>query len=129
MGGSAFGDGKSAKAADSVVAEIVAKGGKAVANYDSVEHGDRIIKTAVDNFGRVDVVINNAGILRDRSFHKMTEDDWNKIIQVHLNGSFKTTHAAWPFMRKQNYGRIIMTTSPTGLYGNFGQTNYGAGVF
>ena len=124
LGGSAFGDGSNKAAADIVVDEIKAAGGNAVANYDSVTDGDKIVATALDAFGKVDVVINNAGILRDKTFHKMEEADWNLIYDVHVRGAFKVTHAAWPHMRDQNYGRIIFTTSAAGIYGNFGQTNY-----
>lgn len=124
LGGSAFGDGSNKAAADVVVDEIKAAGGNAVANYDSVTDGDKIVATALDAFGKVDVVINNAGILRDKTFHKMEEADWNLIYDVHVRGAFKVTHAAWPHMRDQNYGRIIFTTSAAGIYGNFGQTNY-----
>ena len=124
LGGSAFGDGSDKAAADVVVDEIKAAGGNAVANYDSVTDGDQIVATALDTFGKVDVVINNAGILRDKTFHKMEESDWNLIYEVHVLGAFKVTHAAWPHMRDQNYGRIIFTTSAAGIYGNFGQTNY-----
>jgi 3-hydroxyacyl-CoA dehydrogenase/3a,7a,12a-trihydroxy-5b-cholest-24-enoyl-CoA hydratase len=124
LGGSHTGDGKSATAADKVVDEIKAAGGQAVANYDSVEDGDKIIKTAVDAFGRVDVLINNAGILRDVSFQKMTEADWDLVYRVHVRGAFKTSFAAWPVMREQKYGRIIFTASAAGIYGNFGQANY-----
>jgi 3-hydroxyacyl-CoA dehydrogenase/3a,7a,12a-trihydroxy-5b-cholest-24-enoyl-CoA hydratase len=125
LGGSAFGQGTDAAPADKVVAEIREVGGKAVPNYDSVENGDKIVQTALDHFGRVDIVVNNAGILRDTSFHKMTEQDWDLIYRVHLYGSFKVTHAAWPYLREQQYGRVIFTTSAAGIYGNFGPANYG----
>jgi NAD(P)-dependent dehydrogenase (short-subunit alcohol dehydrogenase family)/acyl dehydratase/putative sterol carrier protein len=126
LGGNIHGGGRSSAAADKVVEEIKALGGDAVANYDSVEEGDKIVKTAVDAFGTVDIVINNAGILRDVSFHKMSKEDWDLIVRVHLNGSFSVSYAAWPVMRDKGYGRIIMTTSAAGIYGNFGQANYSA---
>merc|ERR1712137_774657 len=109
-----------------VVNEIKKAGGEATPNFDSVEFGDRIIKTALDAYGRVDIVINNAGILRDRSFVKMTDQDWDLVYKVHATGSYSVTKAAWETMRQQNFGRIIMTTSAAGLYGNYGQANYGA---
>ena len=124
LGGSAFGDGADKAAADVVVDEIKAGGGTAVANYDSVTDGEKIVQTAMDNFGKIDVLINNAGILRDKTFHKMAEKDWDLIYDVHVRGAFKVTHAAWPYMRDQNYGRLIFTASAAGIYGNFGQTNY-----
>ncbi len=126
LGGSLKGQGTSTSAADKVVQEIKAAGGKAVANYESVENGDKIVQTALDNFGRVDIVINNAGILRDVSLKNIKQEDYDMIMKVHVWGAYKVTHAAWPHMRKQKYGRIIMTSSPAGLYGNFGQTNYSA---
>lgn len=126
LGGGMHGEGASQSAADRVVDEILAAGGEAVANYDSVEKGERIVQTALDQFGRVDILVNNAGILRDTSFHKMTDEDWEKIYRVHLYGSYKVTHAAWPHMREQGYGRIVNTSSAAGLYGNFGQVNYGS---
>jgi len=126
LGGGTHGEGASSKAADAVVDEIKAAGGSAVANYDSVVDGDKIIKTAMDSFGRVDIVINNAGILRDISYHKMQEKDWDLIQQVHLQGTHKVTRAAWDIMRSQKYGRIINVTSGAGIYGNFGQANYSA---
>merc|ERR1719446_1352681 len=124
LGGSTSGAGASSKAADDVVAEIKAKGGEAAANYDSVEDGDKIIETAINAFGRVDILINNAGILRDVSFTKMTDKDWDLIDAVHLRGVYKCTKAAWPHMQKNQYGRIINVTSAAGVYGNFGQVNY-----
>jgi 3-hydroxyacyl-CoA dehydrogenase/3a,7a,12a-trihydroxy-5b-cholest-24-enoyl-CoA hydratase len=126
LGGSAFGDGKGSKPADDVVKEITSKGGKAVANYDSVENGDKVVQTALDAFGRIDVVVNNAGILRDKSFARLSDEDWDLVHRVHLRGSFLVTRAAWPHMRKQGYGRIIMISSTSGIYGNFGQANYSA---
>ena len=126
LGGSHVGDGKSSNAADKVVEEIKSKGGEAVANYDSVEFGAKIIKTAVDSYGRVDVVLNNAGILRDISFQKMKDLDWNLIFKVHCDGAYQVTRAAWNIMREQGYGRIVNTSSSSGLFGSFGQANYSA---
>lgn len=124
LGGSATGGGKSSAAADAVVQQIKDAGGSAVANYDSVEDGAKIVQCALDTFGRVDIVVNNAGILRDVTFHKMSQEDWDLIYRVHVLGSFRVTHAAWPHLRDQGYGRIIMTASAAGIYGNFGQANY-----
>ena len=126
LGGNHTGLGYSTKAADVVVEEIKAKGGKAVANYDSVEFGEKIVKTAVDAFGKVDVLINNAGILRDVSFLKMKDEDWDLIMKVHMKGAYSCTKAVWNIMREQGYGRIINTSSGSGLYGSFGQSNYSA---
>ncbi|XP_035235660.1 peroxisomal multifunctional enzyme type 2 [Anguilla anguilla] len=126
LGGDIKGDGKSSSAADKVVEEIKAKGGKAVANYDSVENGDKLVQTALDAFGRIDIVINNAGILRDRTFGRTSDLDWDLIHRVHLRGSFLVTRAAWNHMKNQKYGRIIVTSSAAGVYGNFGQGNYSA---
>jgi multifunctional beta-oxidation protein len=97
-----------------------------VANYDSVENGDRIIETAVKTFGRIDILINNAGILRDISFKNMKDADWDLIFKVHVKGAYKCSRAAWPYFRKQKYGRVINTASAAGLFGNFGQANYSA---
>jgi len=127
LGGDAFGkSGGNARPAQAVVDEIRQAGGVAVPNFDSVEDGEKIIQTALQNFGRVDIVINNAGILRDTSFTKMTDGDWDLVNRVHLRGSYKVTKAAWEAMREQGFGRIIMTTSAAGVYGNFGQANYSA---
>ncbi|KAL8833003.1 MAG: hypothetical protein Q9170_004582 [Blastenia crenularia] len=126
LGGSFKGEGSSSKAADVVVDEIKAAGGKAVANYDSVENGDRIIDTAIQNYGRIDVLLNNAGILRDVSFKNMTDHDWDLVIKVHVRGAYKCARAAWPHFRKQKYGRVINTASAAGLFGSFGQCNYSA---
>ena len=126
LGSSHSGQGSSSKAADVVVDEIKKNGGQAVANYDSVEFGEKIIKTAVDAFGKVDVLINNAGILRDISFQKMKDLDWDLIFKVHVNGSYSCTRAAWNLFREQKYGRVINTSSSSGLYGSFGQVNYSA---
>jgi len=124
LGGSFKGEGGNAKAADLVVDEIKKAGGVAVANYDSVEHGDKIVKTAVDAFGTVDIIVNNAGILRDISFMKMQEVDWDLIMKVHLKGAYSVTKAAWNILREKKYGRIINTGSSAGLFGSFGQVNY-----
>jgi NAD(P)-dependent dehydrogenase (short-subunit alcohol dehydrogenase family) len=127
LGGGVDGTGGSAKAADQVVAEIKAMGGTAVASYDSVSEAAaaaNIVRTAMDAFGRVDILINNAGILRDKSFAKMEIADFDTVVDVHFLGSAYVTKAAWPIMQQQNYGRIVMTSSNSGLYGNFGQSNY-----
>lgn len=124
LGGSHTGSGASSKAADLVVEEIKSKGGDAAANYDSCEEGEKIIETAISNFGRVDILINNAGILRDVSFNKMTDKDWDLINTIHLRAVYKCTKAAWPHMVKNKFGRIINVTSAAGVYGNFGQVNY-----
>lgn len=124
LGGGGHGEGRGSEAADRVVEEIRSGGGEAVANYDSVEQGENIIRTALDNYDRVDVVVNNAGILRDSSFAKMTDEDWDLIYRVHALGAYKVTKAAWPVMLEQAYGRIVNTASAAGIYGNFGQANY-----
>lgn len=129
LGGAFDGTGAGSAMADKIVEEIRAAGGEAVPNYDGVDTwagGQAIVKTALDAFGKVDILINNAGILRDKSFMKMDEEDIDKVLTVHLKGAFNVTKAAFPVMRENNYGRIVMTTSATGLYGNFGQANYGA---
>jgi 3-hydroxyacyl-CoA dehydrogenase/3a,7a,12a-trihydroxy-5b-cholest-24-enoyl-CoA hydratase len=126
LGSSLNGQGASTSSADDTVEAIRQAGGTALANYDSVTEGEKIVKTAIDQFGRVDIVVNNAGILRDVSFRKMTEDDWEKVYQVHLKGTYSVTHAAWPHMEKNNFGRVVNITSSTGLYGSFGQANYAA---
>lgn len=126
LGGAAKGGGGDVSVAQHVVDEITAIGGEAVANTDSVEDGSKIVQTAMDHFGRIDVVVNNAGILRDASFAKMSEADWDIIYRVHLLGSMRVTQAAWPHMRAAGFGRVIMTTSVAGIYGNFGQANYSA---
>ncbi len=129
MGGAVDGSGGSSSAADRVVAEITAAGGSAVASYENVADPDaalRIARTAVERFGRLDILVNNAGILRDKTFAKMDLADFRAVIDVHLMGSAYCTQAAWPHMRERNYGRIVMTSSGAGMYGNFGQSNYGA---
>jgi NAD(P)-dependent dehydrogenase (short-subunit alcohol dehydrogenase family) len=129
LGGSVDGTGGSSDAALGVVEEIRAAGGEAIANGGSVsdrQGAASMVEDAMGEWGRVDVLINNAGILRDKSFAKMELDDFQVVVDVHLMGSVNVTRAVWPVMREQNYGRIVMTTSPTGLYGNFGQANYGA---
>ena len=129
LGGSVDGSGGSSAASQEVVAMIEASGGQAmahganVANYDEVED---MVAQALDKWGRVDILINNAGILRDKSFAKMSMDDFRLVMDVHLMGSVHCSKAVWETMREQAYGRILMTTSSSGLYGNFGQTNYGA---
>lgn len=128
LGGSVDGAGSS-DAADAVVEEIKAAGGEAVANKDSVsdkEGAKRIVQTAVDAFGTVDILVNNAGILRDKSFKNMTLEEWDLVINVHLNGSAYVTWHAWPIMYAKNYGRIVFTSSVSGILGSFGQSNYGA---
>ncbi len=129
LGGAMDGSGGGSDAAESVVAEIRSAGGEAIANGGSVSDragAQSIVDDAMNAWGRVDIVINNAGILRDKSFAKMALDDFQAVLDVHLIGSVNVTRAVWPIMREQNYGRVVMTTSPTGLYGNFGQANYGA---
>ena len=129
LGGALDGSGSDVGAAQKVVDEVKALGGEAVADTNSVatpEGGAAIVKTAVENFGRVDIVINNAGILRDKSFHNMSPELMNPVFDVHLKGAFHVTQPAFMLMRDQGYGRIISTSSAAGIFGNFGQTNYGA---
>ena len=129
LGGAVDGSGSGNSPADDVVNEIIENGGEAVANYDSVatkDGGESIVQTAVDSFGTVDVVINNAGILRDKSFANMTEEEFSLIIEVHLKGTYFVTQPAFKIMKENNYGRIVNVASPSGIFGNFGQTNYGA---
>ncbi len=129
-GGALDGSGGSRSAADTVVGQIRAAGGEAVASYDSVSDqagAERIVKTGADAFGgHVDILVNNAGILRDKTFAKMSLDDFRAVVEVHLLGSVYCTKAVWPYMKDRNYGRIVMTSSGAGLYGSFGQSNYGA---
>ena len=129
LGASLDGSGGSSAAADQVVAEIKALGGEAVADGGSVSDdagAANLVKRAVDSFGRLDILICNAGILRDKSFGKMEMSDFDAVMNVHLMGTVKPLKNAWPIMREQKYGRVVVTTSSTGLYGNFGQANYGA---
>ena len=115
--------------ADQVVTEITEAGGRAVANYDSVadaEGAENIVKTALEEFGKIDGVVSNAGILRDGTFHKMTGEAWDSVLKVHLYGGYNVIRAAWPHFREQSYGRIVVATSTSGLFGNFGQANYSA---
>tara|TARA_A100001037_G_scaffold304401_1_gene341055 strand:- start:648 stop:1520 length:873 start_codon:yes stop_codon:yes gene_type:complete len=129
LGGAMDGTGGSSDAAKAVVEEVASLGGEAIANGGSVSDrvgAKSIIEDALNAWGRVDIVINNAGILRDKSFQKMELDDFSTVVDVHLMGAAYVTSAAWPVMKEQNFGRIVVTTSPSGLYGNFGQTNYGA---
>jgi NAD(P)-dependent dehydrogenase (short-subunit alcohol dehydrogenase family) len=128
-GGSEVGQGTSQLPADEVVGEIKGSGGRAAANYDSVATmagGQRIVQTALDAFGRLDIVVHNAGILRDRMIFNMTEEEWDAVINTHLKGAFAVTRAAAPLMREQRSGRFINMTSTSGLVGNFGQANYAA---
>jgi NAD(P)-dependent dehydrogenase (short-subunit alcohol dehydrogenase family) len=129
LGGAVDGSGSDKGAAEHVVDEIKALGGEAVADTNSVatpEGGKAIVQTAVDAFGKVDVVINNAGILRDKAFSNMEPELLDPVIDVHLKGAFNVTRPAWAIMKEQGYGRIVSTSSAAGIFGNFGQTNYGA---
>ncbi len=129
LGGAADGSGSDSSAADRVVDEIEKEGGTVVANHDSVstpEGGEAIVKTALDNFGRVDIVVNNAGILRDRSFAKMSRKELESVLDVHLKGAFFVSQPAFRAMKENQYGRFVFTASAAGVFGNFGQANYGA---
>jgi NAD(P)-dependent dehydrogenase (short-subunit alcohol dehydrogenase family) len=129
VGGSVRGEGEAKSAAQQVVDEVTALGGEAIANFDSVttpSGGEAIIASAVEAFGRVDILVNNAGILRDRAFHNMGTEDINAVLDVHLRGAMFVTQPAFKLMREQRFGRIVNTTSASGLFGNFGQANYGA---
>ncbi|WP_312162391.1 SDR family NAD(P)-dependent oxidoreductase [Phenylobacterium sp.] len=129
LGGSVDGSGGSSAAADAVVAEIKAFGGEAISNGSSVTDDAGValmVKQAMDTWGRIDILIANAGILRDKSFSKMELSDFELVVNVHLMGTVKPVKAVWEIMREQNYGRIVVTTSSSGMYGNFGQSNYGA---
>ncbi|MGD9622730.1 MAG: SDR family oxidoreductase [Mycolicibacterium sp.] len=129
LGGARDGTGAGSAMADEVVKEIRDAGGRAVANYDSVaepEGGASIIKTAIDEFGKIDGVVSNAGILRDGTFHKMEFGSWDAVLKVHLYGGYNVIRAAWPHFRENSFGRVVVATSTSGLFGNFGQANYGA---
>lgn len=129
LGGARDGSGAGSAMADQVVAEIKEAGGRAVANYDNVATEDgaaNIVKTALDEFGAIHGVVSNAGILRDGTFHKMTYENWDAVLKVHLYGGYNVIRAAWSHFREQSYGRIVVATSTSGLFGNFGQANYGA---
>jgi len=129
LGGAMDGSGGSSDAAEAVVAQIKEAGGEAIANGSSVTDDagvDNMIKQTMDAYGRIDVLVNNAGVLRDKSFAKMEIDDFTFVVDVHLFGTMKPTKAVWPIMKEQGYGRIMVTSSSSGLYGNFGQSNYGA---
>ena len=129
LGGSVDGTGGSATMAEQVVAEIIAAGGEAIANGANVTKEDEVqamVDEAIEKWGHIDILVNNAGILRDKSFSKMTLSDWDLVVAVHLKGSAVCTKAVWNHMKERGYGRIVMTTSSSGMYGNFGQTNYGA---
>ena len=129
LGGSVDGSGESLSAAEKVVEEIKAAGGEAMANGASVTdvaQVEAMVKDTMDAWGRIDILVNNAGILRDKSFSKVSDEDFRLVLEVHLMGSVNCSKAVWEIMKEQNYGRIVVTSSSSGLYGNFGQTNYGA---
>ncbi len=128
LGGARDGTGNSSTEAQSVVEEIRAAGGEAIANGANVADSEQVkamVAEAMDTWGRIDILVNNAGILRDKSFHKMPLEDFHAVLDVHLNGTINCTHAVWPIMREQAYGRILFTSSSSGIFGNFGQSNYG----
>lgn len=130
LGGSVDGSGGSSEAADAVVKTITDNGGKAISNGSSVTDDKGVanmVEQTLSEFGRIDILVNNAGVLRDKSFSNMPMSDFEFVVDVHLMGTVKVTHAVFPIMKEQNYGRIVVTTSSSGLYGNFGQSNYGAG--
>lgn len=129
LGGSVDGTGGGATMAENVVAEIIAAGGEAMANGANVTNEEEVqamVDATIAKWGKIDILVNNAGILRDKSFSKMTLSDWDLVVAVHLKGSAVCTKAVWNHMKENGYGRIVMTTSSSGMYGNFGQTNYGA---
>jgi NAD(P)-dependent dehydrogenase (short-subunit alcohol dehydrogenase family) len=129
LGGARDGSGSGQAMADTVVDEIRQLGGTALANYDNIatEGGAQsLIDSALRTFGTLDGVVNNAGILRDGAFHKMSAENWDAVLKVHLYGGYHVTRAAWPHLREKQYGRIVMATSTSGIFGNFGQANYGA---
>ena len=129
LGGALDGQGDDISVAESVVREIEAAGGAAVANTGDVTSSDDaygMVKQAIDTWGRLDIVVSNAGILRDRALHNLPEEDWAKVLAVHLTGGYNLLHHAWPAFRQQHYGRVVLTTSNSGFLGNFGQSNYGS---
>lgn len=110
------------------MSEIRAAGGKAIGVQASATEGSKLVDAAISTFGRIDIILNNAGILRDKSFQNMNEKLWDEVLDVHLNGTYQTCKAAWPHFVKQKYGRILNTTSVSGIYGSFGQANYATAV-
>jgi NAD(P)-dependent dehydrogenase (short-subunit alcohol dehydrogenase family) len=129
LGGARDGSGSGQAMADTVADEIRERGGTALANYDNIATEDgaqSLVDAALEEFGTVDGIVNNAGILRDGAFHKMSPENWDAVLKVHLYGGYYVTRAAWPHLREKKFGRIVMATSTSGLFGNFGQANYGA---
>jgi NAD(P)-dependent dehydrogenase (short-subunit alcohol dehydrogenase family) len=129
LGGARDGAGSGQAMADTVVDEIRQLGGTAIADYNNIateDGAESLVDAALEEFGTLDGVVNNAGILRDGAFHKMTAENWDAVLKVHLYGGFHVTRAAWPHLREKQFGRIVMATSTSGIFGNFGQTNYGA---